>query len=100
MKPPLVFTTFAEKIPRDQLIAIAIAPLLVLDSLYLVLFGLGVLPMFMVVGLATNTIGAMGDVWIVLKLLGHDRHTWIQDTKTGVEVWSRAGDEVTRGVNQ
>ena len=34
-----------------------------------------------------NTIGAIGDVWIVLKLLPARRGSLVQDTMTGVEIW-------------
>jgi hypothetical protein len=87
VEPPLVFTTFREKIPRTHLIAIALAPLLVLDAAFVFLYYLGVLRLFADLCFAVNTIGAVGDVWIVLKLARHPPTALIQDTKSGVEVW-------------
>jgi hypothetical protein len=86
-KPPLVFTTFREKIPRDRLILIALAPLILLDIVFGVLFALGVLEVFAILCFSINTLGATGDLWIVSKILRHGRESLIQDTKTGVEVW-------------
>ena len=86
VEPPLVYTTFKEKIPRNDLIVIALAPLIVLDVVFVLVYTLGVLKLFADLCFAVNTMGAVGDVWIVLKLLRHDRGTFIQDTKTGVEV--------------
>ena len=47
----------------------------------------GSLRLFASLCFALNTIGAIGDVWIVLKILPHPRDRVFQDTKTGVEVW-------------
>ena len=87
LQPPLVYTTYQEKIPGGHFLAIALAPLLVLDTVFVALYALGVLPLFMDLCFAVNTIGAVGDVWIVLKLSRHQRATLVQDTKTGIEVW-------------
>ena len=88
LEPPLVYTTYKEKIPRDHLIAIALAPLVLIDIACIALYSLGALRLFAVLCFAVNTIGALGDVWIVLKISRHTRESLIQDTKTGVQVWS------------
>ncbi len=88
LEPPLVYTTYEEKIPRDHLIAIALAPLILIDMACIFLYLLGTLRLFAVLCFAVNTIGALGDVWIVLKIARHSRDSLIQDTKTGVQVWS------------
>ncbi|MCZ6915706.1 MAG: DUF3267 domain-containing protein [Gemmatimonadetes bacterium] len=89
VQPPLVFTTFREAIPRGHFIAIAIAPLLVLDAIFVAVYAMGVFRLFMDLCFAVNTIGTMGDVWIVLKLSRHARGTVVQDTKQGIEVWAK-----------
>jgi len=91
VQPPLVFTTFAVRIPRGHFIAVALAPLVVLDTVFVTAFLLDVFPVFANLCFAVNTMGAVGDVWIVWQLLGHGRGTWVQDTKSGVEVWRPAG---------
>ena len=88
-KPPLVYVTFAGKIPHGQFILIALAPLVVLDGLFAVLFVLEFLKTFSYFCILINTLGAAGDVWILLKLLPQKRGTLVQDTKTGIEVWTR-----------
>jgi hypothetical protein len=87
-KPPLVYVTFKEKIPRGHFITIALAPLVILDLLFGVLFALGILKVFSYFCLIINTIGAIGDMWITIKLLPQEQGTLIQDTKTGIEVWN------------
>jgi hypothetical protein len=88
LEPPLVYTTYKAKIPRNHLIAIALAPLILIDMACIALYSLGALRLFAVLCFAVNTIGALGDVWIVLKISRHTRESLIQDTKTGVQVWS------------
>ena len=87
VKPPLVYTTFNERIRRTHFIAIALAPLLVLDVAFIGLYAAGVFRLFMDLCFAVNTIGAVGDMWIVLKLLPHDSTSVIRDTKTGIVVY-------------
>ncbi len=87
VEPPLVYTTFNERIRRTHFIAIALAPLLVLDVAFIGLYAAGVFPLFMDLCFAVNTIGAVGDIWIVLKLLPHDSTSVVQDTKTGIAVY-------------
>ncbi len=36
---------------------------------------------------AVNTIGSVGDVWIVTRTLRHPPETLFQDTRSGVEAW-------------
>jgi hypothetical protein len=87
-EPPLVYTTYKEKIPRDHLIAIALAPLILIDMACIALYSLGTLRLFAVLCFAVNTIGALGDVWIVFKVSRHGPDSLIQDTKSGVQVWN------------
>ena len=51
--------------------------------LFIALFAAG----FTYFCLLVNTIGYVGDVWIIVKLSGYDRGTFIQDIKNGIEVW-------------
>ncbi len=93
IKPPLVYMTLRTKIPRGHLIVIALAPLVVLDALFLGLYCLDQMKLFSNLCFTVNTIGAVGDLWIFFKLLPHERGVLVQDTKTGFEVWaSPAGD--------
>ena len=87
LEPPLVYTTFHERIRRTHFIAIALAPLLVLDVVFIGLYAAGVFRLFMDLCFAVNTIGAVGDMWIVMKLLPHDSTSVVQDTKTGIAIY-------------
>ena len=84
---PLVFTTYEEKIARNHLVVIALAPLVILDALFVMAFFLIPGEIFWNLCFAVNTIGALGDVWIVTRVLSHPRETVFQDTKSGVEAW-------------
>lgn len=88
LKPPLVYITFASKIPRNHFILIALAPFIVLDLVFGLLYARGLLKLFSNFCFTINTIGAVGDVWIAAKLLGAPKGTIVQDTKTGFEVWA------------
>jgi hypothetical protein len=92
IKPPLVYTTFKEKIPRLSFILIALAPLVILDILFGLLFAFSILKVFSYFCLIINTIGAVGDIWIFVKLIRHNRNTMIQDTKSGIEIWQMTND--------
>ena len=87
MEPPLVFTTFEEKIARNHLVAIALAPLVILDVVFVAAFVLAPGAIFWNLCFTVNTIGAIGDVWIVTRILRHPPETVFQDTKSGVEAW-------------
>ncbi len=87
IKPPLVYVTFATKIPRNHLIVIALAPLILLDLVFAALYVAQILELPASLCFGINTIGAVGDLWIVANLVTHGRGTFVQDTKTGVEIW-------------
>ena len=87
IQPPLVFTTFKEKIARNHLAAIALVPLVFLDAVFVTAFVLVPGDIFWDLCFAVNTIGAVGDLWIVTRVLGHPPETVFQDTKSGVEAW-------------
>ncbi|MCU0723403.1 MAG: DUF3267 domain-containing protein [Planctomycetes bacterium] len=81
--PPFVYTTFRERVTRGRFLAVALAPLLALDAAALALLAAGIWPLFADLALAVNTIGSIGDLWMVRVLLRAPRGSWVQDTKTG-----------------
>ena len=87
VKPPLVYVTFSEKIPREQFAAIALAPFFILNILFIALLAIGILKVFSYFCLITNVLGSVGDLWIACKLIPHKPGCWVQDTKTGIEIW-------------
>ncbi len=90
-RPPLVFVTFREKIPRSQFLAIALAPLVLLDLLFAALYAADTLPLYSILCLTLNTLGAAGDVWIALKLIRQPPGSLVQDTMAGIEIWAAEG---------
>ncbi len=88
-KLPMVFCTFDHRIRRGQFMLIALAPFVLLNSGFLVVYHtVPMLKLWALLGLAINSLGATGDLWIAMKLFPHARGTWVQDTKTGIEVWT------------
>jgi hypothetical protein len=87
LKLPLVYVTFTGKIPRNQFIMVALAPLIILNVVFGTLFAMNSLKVFSFFCLIINTLGSVGDMWMTFKLLPHEGGTLVQDTKTGIEVW-------------
>ena len=87
LKPPLVYVTFKEKLPRWHLVAIAVAPFIILNLVFAALYAAGLLKLFSVLCFGINTLGATGDLWITSKVVAAEAGTLVQDTKTGVEIW-------------
>ena len=87
IKPPLVFVTFEEKIPRLSFIAVAAAPAVLLNAASMTLFALGFMKEYCYFVLIINTLGSVGDGWIVFKLLPQKRGSLVRDTKSGIEIW-------------
>jgi hypothetical protein len=87
LKLPLVYVTFTEKIQRGRFIVIALAPLIILNTIFGIFFATGLFKVFSYFCLFINTLGAVGDVWMTLKLLPYEKRALVQDTKTGIEIW-------------
>ncbi|UCD86534.1 MAG: DUF3267 domain-containing protein [Desulfobacterales bacterium] len=92
VKPPFFYVTFDTKVPRGHFIGVTLAPLVILNVICVALYIVGFLRTFVFLCLMTNTIGSMGDIWILLKLLPHERSVLVQDTKNGIEIWRRDVD--------
>lgn len=84
---PFVYVTFKHTLPRHHFMAVALAPLIVLDAALFALLWHQILPTFVFFCLVINTLGATGDVWMFAKLVPHQRDSLVMDTKTGFEVW-------------
>ena len=64
------------------------APFIVLDLVFGVLYARGLLKLFSNFCFTINTIGAVGDIWVAIKLLSAPKGAVVQDTNTGFEVWT------------
>ncbi|MBW1742753.1 MAG: DUF3267 domain-containing protein [Deltaproteobacteria bacterium] len=87
IKPPFFYVTFDTKVPRTHFMLVTLAPLVILNVICIALYKVDFLRTFVFLCLMTNTIGSMGDIWILLKLFPHERSVLVQDTKNGIEVW-------------
>lgn len=88
LKPPLVYVTFAGKLPRRHFMLVVLSPFVALNLLFGFLYAHGLLRLFSDFGLIINTTGSVGDIWITLTLIGAPNGALIQDTRTGFEVWT------------
>jgi hypothetical protein len=88
-RPTFVFTTFRERIPRGQFLAVILAPLILLDAAAFAMLAGGIWPLFSYFAAVMTTIGSIADVWMAWIVLRAPRGSMVQDTKTGFEVWSR-----------
>ncbi len=87
LRPPLIYVTFTDKLPRGHFMVVAIAPFVVLNLLFGCLYAHGTLRLFCDFSLIVNSIGSVADIWVFLKAMSAPTGAWIQDTKTGFEVW-------------
>jgi hypothetical protein len=89
---PYAYTTTDTRFTRNQFIVIALAPLVGLT-----LIGVPVMIAFewswLIVPLAANAGGAVGDLWMVLTLLGYPPHVQVEDSTTGMRIFGRADDQ-------
>ena len=88
---PYAYATTDHRFSRNQFVVVALAPLVVLTLVgvaLLVAFGWG----WLVVPLAANAGGAVGDLWMVLTVLGYPSHVSVEDSTTGVRILGRPDD--------
>lgn len=91
---PYAYATTDTRFTRNQFIVIALAPLVGLT-------GIGVPLMvafewsWLVVPLAANAGGAVGDLWMVLTLLGYPSHVRVEDSTTGMRILGHKNDQRT-----
>ncbi|MGD8765831.1 MAG: DUF3267 domain-containing protein [Desulfobacteraceae bacterium] len=86
-KFPTVYVIFEEKIPREQFMITAMAPFIILNAVFGILFAGGIFKIFCFMCLILNTIGSVGDLWLTFKLFSHESGTIVQDLKTGIAVY-------------
>lgn len=88
---PYAYATTEHEFTRDQFAVVAMAPLVALT-----LVGVPLMVAFewswLVVPLAANAAGAVGDVWMTLTVLGYPAHVRVTDSKTGMAIVGRGGD--------
>lgn len=82
---PYAYATADHRFTRNQFVVVALAPLVGLTVL-----GVALMAAFewswLIVPLAANAGGAVGDCWMVLTVLGYPAHTRIEDGTTGLRI--------------
>lgn len=89
---PYAYATTDHRFDRGEFVVVALAPLVVLSVLgtgLMLALGWG----WLVVPLAANAAGAVGDVWMTLTVLGYPEHVRVEDSATGVRVLGRPDDD-------
>lgn len=88
---PYAYATTEHRFTRQQFIVVLLAPLVGLTTIgviVMIAFDWG----WLVLPLAANAGGAVGDVWMTLTLLGYPDHVHVEDHRTGIRILGRAGD--------
>jgi hypothetical protein len=88
---PYAYVTSTYRFARNEFVAVALAPLVVLTAVGVPLLVLLDVP-WLVVPLATNASGAVGDLWMAGLLLRYPPHVVVDDHTTGLRVFGRETD--------
>lgn len=88
---PYAYVTTTRRLTRNQFLVVALAPLVVVSAVGVpVLIALEA--PILVVPLAFNAGGAIGDLWIAGILLRYPRHVVVEDSVTGLRIYGRDAD--------
>ncbi|QCC49528.1 DUF3267 domain-containing protein (plasmid) [Halobellus limi] len=91
---PYAFATTETRFSRNQFIAIALAPLVLLSLLGVPLMLVFEWP-WLALPLALNAGGAVGDLWMALTLMRYPPAVTVVDTTTGLEIYGTPSLERT-----
>jgi hypothetical protein len=82
------YTAFDEFVTRNSYLTIAVAPLVIFDIILLTAFAaLPAARAYVYFAFIINTAGSIGDLWIAVSILKHDRECLIKDTPKGYSVY-------------
>lgn len=94
---PFAYATTDHRFARDQYIVVLLAPLVGMTLVgvpVMILFDWG----WLVLPLAANAGGAIGDLWMTLTLLGFPSRVSVEDHKSGFKIYGRDADR-PRGIS-
>lgn len=94
---PFAYATTVHRFTRNQYIVVLLAPLVgmtVVGVLVMVIFEWG----WLILPLAANASGAVGDIWMALTLLGFPSRVSVEDHKSGFKIFGQ-DSERPRGVS-
>jgi Putative zincin peptidase len=89
--PYLFVTDPGRRFGRDQFLAVALAPLVLIDVAALALLVWNPTWSWGAPALVSNTSGAVGDIWVAALLLRFPRRVQVEDRVLGFAVWPSPG---------
>lgn len=88
---PYAYATTTLRLRRNEFVAVALAPLVAITAVgFAAMVALETL--WLLVPLAFNVGGAVGDLWMTGILLRYPRHVVVEDSVTGLRIYGREGD--------
>ncbi|QZP36987.1 DUF3267 domain-containing protein [Halobaculum magnesiiphilum] len=88
---PYAYATTDHRFTRDQFLVVLLVPLIGITAV-----GVPLLIVFewswLVIPLAANAGGAVGDLWMSMTLLGYPSHVDVEDHRTGIRILGRETD--------
>lgn len=88
---PYAYATTDHRFSRNEFLVVCLTPLVVITAVgvpLMVVFEWG----WLVLPLAANAGGAVGDLWMATVLLGYPSHVRAEDHETGIRILGRADD--------
>lgn len=88
---PYAYATTDHRFTRNQFLVVLLTPLVVMTLVgipLMIAFNWG----WLVLPLAANAGGAVGDLWMTLTLLGYPSHVYAEDHRTGIRILGQADD--------
>ncbi|ELZ05944.1 DUF3267 domain-containing protein [Natrialba asiatica] len=92
---PYAYVTTTQRLNRNQFIVVSLAPIVVITALGVPLM-LALDAPVLIVPLALNAGGAIGDLWMAGVLLRFPSHVVVEDFGTGMRIYGRTRDEPVR----
>jgi hypothetical protein len=86
-KPPMVYITFEERVSALHYKLIALAPFFIVTGACAAFIVYGIQKRFFYFCLMINVMGAVADLWAVVRLLTYNRGYEVQDTKSGFDLY-------------
>jgi len=91
---PYFYTTTKTRFLRNQFIAIAIAPLVVISMVGICLMAaLPSIAHWIFIPLVLNASGAVGDLWVIRNVLRYPKHVLLEDRKNGLIIYGKETDK-------
>jgi hypothetical protein len=88
-KPPMIYITFEERVSALHYKLIALAPFFIVTGACIAFIHYGIQRRFFYFCLMINVMGAVADLWAVIRLLFYNGGYEVQDTKSGFDLYKK-----------